>query len=242
MILRRRADSAGRAQAPLLAVGLNIFAAVLFIRSGAADALWQCLTPNVPWRTGPVWSAALAYSLVLFGLHASINIAAARRTRIEHLLLHGIRFVAGCCFLVAAQVLMPMAWPAALGAGLLLLMAGEGLIARAAQPLARMPGIAGVLGIWMWMILGLACSRWIISPWTFGSPQHLPRIALLMTFWLLPLRMRYRDELTLRMLMWVPNFASAPTPAPDATPAPAPQAEAITAAVQSPAPPPAPRT
>jgi hypothetical protein len=197
-----RAGSAGRAL--IVPVVLNVFAAVLFIRSGAADALWQWLTPNVPWRTGPPWSAALAYSFVLFALHASINAVAAWRVQIQDLLPHGIRFLAGCCFLIAAQVLMPIGWPFALGAVLLMLMAGERLLDRAPKPLA------GMLAIWMWTTLGLVCSRWIIPQWTLGSPQHLPRIGLLMTLWLLPIRMRCPDQVTRQMLMWVVNFASAP--------------------------------
>ena len=185
----------------LLSLSLNVLFAIAFIRSGAADALWHRVTPELAWRTGPAWSATVGYSILLFVLHALINLPLERRMNIEELALHAVRFVAGCCFTTVCQVLMPSYWQIPLAAVLLVLMLTTRTIDGGARPL-RID-----LGIWLWIGLGLLCSRWLVPQWTLGSPQHLPRLSLWMTFWIGPMRMVRPDRTTRRMLMWTPNFA-----------------------------------
>jgi hypothetical protein len=113
--------------------------------------------------------------------------------------------VAGSGFVVAAQVLMPRAWPGAMAVVLAVLM----LISLPDKGRKENPGSwRQMLFIWIWIVLGFVCSRWLIPQWTLGSPQHLPRLALLMTLWLAPIRFFSRDPAGVRrVLMWTPNFA-----------------------------------
>src|SRR5437762_2600668 len=89
----------------LLSLALNAVAAIAFIRTGAADGLWHHITPALPWRTGPSWSATLLYIAVIFLLHAVLNFPIERLAPkkgdaflFPDVTIHSIRFVAGSCF------------------------------------------------------------------------------------------------------------------------------------------------
>src|SRR5689334_12179707 len=63
----------------LFCLAINTAGTIVFLRTGAADALWRHIAPEVPWRTGPAWSATMLYAVILFVLHALISLPFARR-------------------------------------------------------------------------------------------------------------------------------------------------------------------